>query len=408
MRGKGMTCGFVLVLFGAGEAWAQGLPTSARIETVPIELTMPERYQVSEVLEPIRRIAIVAPADGVIESLGARLGSTVRSMQELVALDRREASARLKAAQAEIKEKEALLGSDPKLQGVYKAQLEAAQARAELAQLALEHCTLRAPFAGRVVDLLVTEGQFVLKGTTILELADVSSLKVLQPVDRRHVSAGSSLAVQVEDKEVAGKVQAILPLPDDYLVLRELVTPLAAATVILPNPRGELEIGLRVRTGSIPSTPVAVIPKRSVKQDNPRSSENSVVQVIRNEFESNLPVQIVTNVLVSVLGEAGPDRIQVTGRFRPTDSLVVATSSPLLAGTMVKFPEGTGSRGSDATLSGSNGASGPDAGLHSPGSSGRGAAPRTRSSSGSNSSTRRPRSQPNPPGRQSGDGGPPF
>ncbi len=146
----------------------------------------------------------------------------------------------------------------------------------------------------------------MLKGTTILELADVSSLKAFQPVDRRHVSAGSSLSVQVEDKEVAGKVQAILPLPDEYLVLRELVTPLAAASVILPNPKGELEVGLRVRTNSIPTTPIALIPKRSIKQDNPRSNENGVVQVIRNEFDNSLPVQIVTNVPVSVLGEVGP------------------------------------------------------------------------------------------------------
>ena len=34
---------------------AQTLPTAARIESVPLELTMPERYQVTEVLEPIRQ-----------------------------------------------------------------------------------------------------------------------------------------------------------------------------------------------------------------------------------------------------------------------------------------------------------------------------------------------------------------
>ncbi len=410
MRGKGMTCGFVLVLWGAGATWGQTLPTSARIETVPIELTMPERYQVSEVLEPIRRITIVAPADGVIQSLDARLGSIVRDTQELVQLDRGEASAKLKAAQADVKEKQALVRSNQKYEDIYKAQLEAAEARAELAQLQLDRCTLRAPFAGRVVDIPVSAGQFVLRGTTILELADISSLKAFQPVDRRNVSAGSSLSVHVEDKEVAGKVQAILPLPDDYLALRELVTPLAGAWVILPNTKGELEVGLRVRTSSIPTTPIAVIPKRSIKQEGSRGGEGSIVQVIRNDFDSNLPVQVVTNLAVQVLGDVGPDRSQVTGRFRPTDSLVVATSSPLLAGTLVKFPEGAG-RGSDGTLSGA------DASLAQPGAgagtaSGRGNTPRTRSggsgSSASQSGSRRSRSQPNTSGRQPGDGSPPF
>jgi multidrug efflux pump subunit AcrA (membrane-fusion protein) len=409
MRGKGMTSGFVLVLLGANSAWTQTLPTSARIETVPIELTMPERYQVSEVLEPIRRITIVAPSDGVIQSLGARLGSVVRSTQDLVQLDRSEPAARLKAAEADVKEKQALVGTDPKLAAVHKAQLEAAQARAELAQLAVDRCMLRAPFPGIVVDLAVSEGQFVLKGTTLLELADVSSLKAFQPVDRRTVSAGSSLTVQIEDKEVAGKVQAIVPLPDEYLILRELGTPLAGAWVVLPNPKGELEVGLRVRTSGIPTTPVAVIPKRSLKQDNPKSAEGAAVQVIRNEFDNNLPVQIVTNLPVQVLGDVGPDRVQVTGRFRPTDSLVVASSSPLLGGTLVKFPEGAAARGSDATFSGASGA-GTDNGHGQPGlGSGRGSPPRTRTVGGaSNSSSRRPRSQPNPPGRQSGDGGAPF
>jgi hypothetical protein len=161
---------------------------------------------------------------------------------------------------------------------------------------------------------------------------------------------------------------------------------------------------MRVRTGSVPATPVAVIPKRSIKQDSARSADGSIVQVIRNEFENSLPVQIVTNLPVQVLGEIGPDRVQVTGRFRPSDSLVVATSSPLLAGTMVKFPEGAGSRGTDATLSGSGGGA-PDGGA----STGRGSAPKGRSGgAGSNSNSKRARNQQNPPGRQSNNGSAPF
>ena len=55
--------------------------------------------------------------------------------------------------------------------------------------------------------------------------------------------------MQIEGQEVAGKVQAILPLPERFSVLRELATPFAAAWVVVPNPKGELEPGLRVRTG---------------------------------------------------------------------------------------------------------------------------------------------------------------
>src|SRR5262245_31952861 len=99
------------VLWG-GPAWGQAAPGSARIETVPLHLAMPEAYQVTVVLEPARRVMVVAPADGVIQSLDARLGGTVREAQELAQLDRSEPNAKLKMASAEIKEKQALLKSN--------------------------------------------------------------------------------------------------------------------------------------------------------------------------------------------------------------------------------------------------------------------------------------------------------
>ena len=100
---------------------------------------------------------------------------------------------------------------------------------------------------GELVALPVCAGQYVIKGTTIAELADVSALKTLLPVDRRSVSSGAALTVQVEGQEVAGKVQAILPLPAQFAALRELATPFAAAWVVVPNTKGELEPGLRVQ-----------------------------------------------------------------------------------------------------------------------------------------------------------------
>src|SRR5271156_4340507 len=107
MFARGLSIFFALVPIGAGMACGQTLPTSARIESVPLELTMPERYQVAEILEPIRRVTLVAPADGFIRSMESRLGALVRDSQEIAQLDRNEAAARLKMAAAEVKEKEA-------------------------------------------------------------------------------------------------------------------------------------------------------------------------------------------------------------------------------------------------------------------------------------------------------------
>jgi multidrug efflux pump subunit AcrA (membrane-fusion protein) len=297
---------------------------------------MPERYQVAELLEPIRRVTLIAPADGFIRSIDFRLGSTVRESQEIAQLDRGEASARLRIAMAELKEREAALrvnSTNAELQ----AQLDAAQARVELAQIALDRCTLRAPFAGQLVAMPVSAGQYVVKGTAIAELADVSALKTLLPVDRRSVASGAALTVHVEGKDVAGKVQTVLPLPAQHGDLRELATPFAAAWVVIPNIKGELEPGLRVRPTNLPMAPVATIPKRALKHAESRDSNANVVQVIRNEY--------VTNVPVRVLGDTGPERSQITGQLRRTDALIVSSSVSLIAGTLVRFGQGTAPRG---------------------------------------------------------------
>jgi RND family efflux transporter MFP subunit len=347
----------LVCLSWAGPVRGQGLPTSARIEAVPIELVMPERYQVFETLEPIRRITLVAPTDGVIRGLDARLGAVVRESQELAQLDRSEATARLAIAFAEVKEKQAVANTEKVAPEVAQARLEAAQARADLAKLELARCTLHAPFSGRITAVPVSIGQYVLKGTVIAELADVSSLKALQPVDRRNVTMGSALSVVVEEQEVAGKVQAILPVPDKYTKLRELATPIAVALVVFPNPKGELEPGLRVRGGIVPSSPIAAVPKRAVKQEDARGGEGSVVQVIRNEYVTNVPVQ--------VLGDLGPERSQIAAALRDTDSLVVASSVPLLPGTLVRFGEGAENRGVEGTAPSPN-VGGMQAGIRAP------------------------------------------
>jgi RND family efflux transporter MFP subunit len=335
---------------------------------------MPENYQVTVVLEPARRVMVVAPADGVIQSLDARLGGTVRESQELAQLDRTEATAKLKMASAEIKEKQALLKTNAALGDVYSAQLEAAQARAELAQLELARCTIRAPFAGRVLALPASVGQYVLKGTPIAEVADTTSLRATLPVDRRTAGVGSSVTVPVEEREATGKVQAMLPLPQSYAMLHELATPFAAAMVLFANSRGDLEPGLRVRPAGVPTAPIATVPKRAVRPDEIRGAGGSRLQVIRNEYVTNVPVQ--------VLGNVGPERVQVSGLLREHDALILGSSVPLIPGTLVRFGTQAAGRGIEGT-SPNPALGGVEAGISPPtgsstGTSGRPGSPATR------------------------------
>jgi len=329
-----------LALVGASVSWGQGT-SAARVETAPLELTAPDHYQIPVVLEPSRRVVVVAPADGILRSWAVPVGATVRELAEIGQLDRAEASAHLKIAEAVVKEMQAALDeakagntkSKPQIAQA-EARLEAAKARAELEQLALDRCTLHAPFAGRLFSLKVSTGQYLSKGAELAELADVSSLRACVPIDRTAVSVGADISLEVEGKAATGKVQAVLPLSETFARLRELAAPLAAAWVSVANSSGALEPGQRVLSPFLPAGALATVPTRAVHGD-PDAASGSGVQVIRSEF--------VTDVPVRVLGNTGAESTQVSGPFRPNDVLIVSSSVPLVSGTLIRFGNGASS-----------------------------------------------------------------
>jgi multidrug efflux pump subunit AcrA (membrane-fusion protein) len=302
-------------------------PQTARVETAPLELTAPDRYQVPVVFEPDRHVALKATDDGIVLALPARVGEMVKTRQELGRLDMAEAMARLKIATAEVKERmPAAQPANP----VAQAQLEAAQARQELAQLAVERCSLKAPFDGLLLDYPVSVGQYVPKGTTVADLADVARLRVRLPIDRSTAKLGDTVPLEIAGASVPGKVEAILPLPESYAPLRELAINWAAALVVVENPDGRTYLpGQRVRAPMIPSQAVTIVPTRALL---PGES----VQVLRNEHVAAVPVR--------VLGALATDRTQVTGAFRSGDLVIVASSVPLVEGTFLRFGDATGPR----------------------------------------------------------------
>lgn len=330
----GVILGVAVAAVGQGPA-APGTST-AQIETVPIELSWPDHYQVPVTLEPSRQARLIAPSDGILRSLTAPIGKVVKEGDEIAQFDRAEALARQKIALAVVKERKAEVDAargsrEPPSAiaiavAVAEARVEAAEAQADLAKLDVERCTLRAPFPGRIMATPVAAGVYLPKGTEIAQIADVSSLNVLIPVNRTAVKERGTIDMVIEGKTVKGRVMAILPLEERYAVLRELVTPWVGAWVSVPNPGQELEPGQQVRNAHLPAEPITNLPDRAVQ----RSSEGrGTVQVIRSGYVHDVPVQ--------VLGTIGSERVQVSGPLRPNDSVVVSTSHPLVAGTLVHF-----------------------------------------------------------------------
>lgn len=338
-----MTAVASLALIGLGLNGASGqaprtpsgnsAPTSARVESAPLELIQPDRFRVAGGFEPIRRVTIVATDDGTAQAVSVKPGDLVRERQELVVLDRAEALANLKIAEAEAKERQAALAGQPRgapPEAIAHARLEAAQARVDLAQLALERRVLKAPFAGQVLDVLISGGQFVTKGTVLAELADVSSLKALVPVERDRARPGAALALESEGRTVTGKVQALVPLPESFAALRELAGSWSAAWVVVDNAEAAgLVAGQRVVSPFAPTAPIAVVPSRAIRR-GPSGTASANLQLVRNEHVATVPVR--------VLGDTGPERTQVMGAFRAGDTVIVESSVALADGTFLRFP----------------------------------------------------------------------
>jgi len=312
---------------------------AAKVERAPLYLTAPDRYRVPLVLEPLRKVSLMTPADAVLRTIAVPVGASVREGQELARLDSNGPLARLRIAMASVKEMQAELqaakqGPVAPSAAIVEARLDAAKARAELAQMEVDSCVLRAPFNGRVMAVGVSPGQYLAKGAAILEIDDITSVRVLLPVDRTTVAVGGSVNFTVEGAGVTGRAQAVLPLPEGQATLRELVAPLAAAWVVVPNPSGTLEPGQRAQSPFLPNAPIAGVPSYSIGRDG---ENNPIVQVVRAER--------VTDVPVRVLGALGPDRSQVSGPFRTSDVLIQTSSVPLRAGTFIRFSDAQAPRG---------------------------------------------------------------
>ena len=321
----------VATLMACTLARGQVAPSTAKIDAQPLELTNPDRYRIPSILEPVRRVTLIATTDSILRNQEVKAGALARDGQVVAQLDRTEAVAKLKLAQASVKEEQAILDGlkgDASQSVLAGARLEAAKARLELAQLELDRTTIRAPFSGKIVSSPLSDGQFVTKGTVIAELADVSSLKLLIPINRAAAALGSVVTLNHDGESLMGKIHALVPLSESFSLLHELRTPYTGAWLMIANPDGKLEPGERLHAPDLPENLLATIPEQAL-QKSPDNKEPTTIQVLRNEYVATVKVKRLGGVLAGT--------VQITGSLRPNDLLIVSSSVPLAPGTLVRF-----------------------------------------------------------------------
>lgn len=174
-------------------------------------------------------VVLSSQLNSVVSALRVREGESFNTGAVLVELDCRgykahlaQARAAERLAQAVLQNTRSLAGMESaSVQEVEKAQAEmdiSAQAR-NLAQLDVDRCTVRAPFAGAVVSLSTGKGEFVGAGKPLLEIVSTESLEVhfLLPstaIQDVHVGQRFSMNVYETNSVVNGTVRQIAPVAD--------------------------------------------------------------------------------------------------------------------------------------------------------------------------------------------------
>ncbi len=174
-----------------------------------------------------RAATLAAGLGGTIARIPPALGAEVEEGTVLLALDcsaerasRETSAARVEAARARlaVNERLAELNSVSRLDlDLTRADLRAAQADLRAVDAQLAKCTVRAPFAGTIVDKPVQPFEFVQLGQPVLRLVDRSTLWidfVAPSIWLRWLTTGREFTITVDETGSTHRAQVVAVLEE--------------------------------------------------------------------------------------------------------------------------------------------------------------------------------------------------
>lgn len=287
------------------------------------------KYRVPLSIDPIQTVMLTAPFDGIVKQTTGKSNSKVQSQSEIVRLDTTVTKLNLARAEAALKvalsEQKIAGDKDETHKTLSQAKVDVAKAEVDLAKFHLESCSIRAPFAGELQRLLVTDGQFVKQGDPVAVVVDVAKMKVEIPVERSSAEQGKGFPLKIESTEVEGKIDAVLPLSPRFGELRELFNSVASALVVVDNPDNNIKAGQTVYVPLIPQQSVTDVPTSAIANG---ADGNRKVQIVRNGT--------VRDISVVLMGSIGNGRVYVSGAFAEGDEVIYESSHQFNDGFVLK------------------------------------------------------------------------
>lgn len=204
--------------------------------------------------EPLRRVAVKAQVEGMIEKVAADKGSQVAAGDLLCLLEKNERQALLEEARAlaaqrkleyDAARKLARQGHRSEIQvAAARAQYEAALARVKQMEVALAHTEIRAPFAGLVVDRQVETGDYLMKGGICAEVMQLDPFLAVGEVPETEVerlTVGAPAEVRLASgRTIEGRIRFVAATANE-------TTRTFRIEVEISDPLGEIREGLSAR-----------------------------------------------------------------------------------------------------------------------------------------------------------------
>lgn len=296
-------------------------PIHVEVMTVAVEPLIRELSAVGS-LRSDESVVIRPEIGGRVVEIGFKEGQAVRAGQLLIALDASIYRAQLDQARANFElarrnneRAQELLGRKLIAQADHdqaSANFDAASAAVALAQARLDQCRIVAPFAGVTGLRMVSPGDFVSAGQDLVNLEDLSTLKLDFRLDEAALPAlavGQSLSLSVDSypgQTFAAELYAI-----DPRVSAE--TRSIGLRARLPNPDGKLRAGqfARVRLTVDQRADAIVVPEQAIF---PRGDKQFAYVVVDGKAQ----------LRELHIGQRHPGKVEVLSGLAAEDKLVVA------------------------------------------------------------------------------------
>ena len=224
----------------------------------------------------------------------------------------------IKGAEAQLAQAQATLAKlvrGPSTEDLELARLQVEQSRLSLdsARLRLEDATITAPFDGIVVDVVVSEGEFVSPAVPAIELVDVCRFHTdvfIDELDIARVKVGQTVRLELDafpDEQLIGEVVYVA---DVGTASQGLVTYKVTVDLGDPDLPIKADMTASVKIVVAEHKDVLVIPGRAVRRD----SEGRYVELVEGTTLKRTPVEV---------GLSGEENVEVLSGLEEGDEIVV-------------------------------------------------------------------------------------